>query len=186
MPAPYLDSHDLEFKYVHRITGELWDMTRTDVMKANPFPEEKGLHFYPENIYWNNLGRKYRCRYIDKALRCYINDTDNALTSSKFLSPLRETFFMRVHYINECWDYVRYAPKKFLFQIIGLSRDGLEYGYRFSRICRIPNTLFKIILTVLFFPADYLLYIRSRRSQCGGKSGDSERVIHGLSAFHHL
>lgn len=161
MNQEFIDCNDLDFKLKYKIEGELWGITRTDIMKKYPFPEEKGLHFYPENIYWNNLGRKYKCRYINKALRYYINDTDNALTASKKTVALKETFFMRQHFINDCWDYAKYDKKKFLFQIIGLSRDGLEYGYRFSYIRKIPDTKFKRFLTVLFYPLGYILYKRS-------------------------
>ncbi len=163
MQQDYIDCNDLDFKLKYKIDGELWGMTRTDIMKEHPFPEEKGLHFYPENIYWNTIGRMYKARYINKALRYYINDTDNALTASKKAHALKETFFMRKHFINDCWDYAKYAPKKFLFQIIGLSRDGLEYGCKFSEICQIPNTGFKKFLTVIFYPLGYILYKRSAK-----------------------
>lgn len=161
MTEDYIDCNDLDFKLKYKIKGELWGMTRTFILKKYPFPEEEGLHFYPENVYWNRIGRKYKSRYINKALRYYINDTENALTASKKTSALKETFFMRTHYINECWDYAKYDKKKFLFQIIGLSRDGLAYGLKFSEIRKIPDTAFKKFLTVLFFPLAYILYKRS-------------------------
>lgn len=163
MESAYLDATELDFKLVHKIKGELWGMTRTDILRENPFPEEEGLHFYPENIYWNNLGRRYQTRYLNVALRCYINDTANAITASKRLDAMKETFFMRVHFINECWDYAKYDLPRFLLQFVGLSRDGLTYGHGFRKICAIPNTTFKRCLAVLAFPAGYLLYIRSKR-----------------------
>ena len=163
MKEEYLDCNDLDYKLKYGIKGELWGMTRTDIMKDNPFPEEKGLHFYPENIYWNNLGRIYKARYINKALRYYINDTDNALTASKRTEPVKETFFMRVHMKNECWDYRKYDRQRFLFQFIGLTRDGLAYGHPFKHIRKIPDTSFKRFLTVLFYPAGFLMYKKSKR-----------------------
>ena len=162
LPTPYLDTTELELRFIHKNQDELWGMTRTDILRENPFPEEPGLHFYPENIYWHNLGRRYKNRYLNVALRYYINDTDNALTASKRLDAMKETFFMRVHYINDCWDYFRYDPLRFLFQFVGLSRDGLTYGHGFRKICSIPNTGLKRLLAVVFYPAGYLLYIRSK------------------------
>lgn len=161
MSEEYIDSNDLDFKLKLKIKGELWGMTKTEILRNTPFPEVEGLHFYPENIYWNNIGRKYKSRYINKALRYYINDTDNALTASKKTSALKETFFQREYFINECWDYAKYDRKKFLFQIIGLSRDGLVFGLKFSEIRKIPNTVFKRFLTVLFYPVGYILFKRS-------------------------
>lgn len=161
MSEEYIDSNDLDFKLKLKIKGELWGMTKTEILRNTPFPEVERLHFYPENIYWNNIGRKYKSRYINKALRYYINDTDNALTASKKTSALKETFFQREYFINECWDYAKYDRKKFLFQIIGLSRDGLVFGLKFSEIRKIPNTVFKRFLTVLFYPVGYILFKRS-------------------------
>lgn len=161
MSEEYIDSNDLDFKLKLKIKGELWGMTKTEILRNTPFPEVEGLHFYPENIYWNNIGRKYKSRYINKALRYYINDTNNALTASKKTSALKETFFQREYFINECWDYAKYDRKKFLFQIIGLSRDGLVFGLKFSEIRKIPNTVFKRFLTVLFYPVGYILFKRS-------------------------
>lgn len=161
MSEEYIDSNDLDFKLKLKIKGELWGMTKTEILRNTPFPEVEGLHFYPENIYWNNIGRKYKSRYINKALRYYINDTDNALTASKKTSALKETFFQREYFINECWDYAKYDRKKFLFQIIGLSRDGMVFGLKFSEIRKIPNTVFKRFLTVLFYPVGYILFKRS-------------------------
>jgi len=161
MKEEYIDCNDLDYRFKYKIEGELWGMSRTDIMRKYPFPEEKGLHYYPENIYWDKIGRMYKCRYINQALRYYINDTDNALTASKKTAALKETFFKRVHYINDCWDYAKYDRKKFLLQFVGLTRDGLEYGHKFSYIRKIPNTKFKRLLTWIFYPVGYILYKRS-------------------------
>lgn len=159
LPDKYLDCNDLDLRFKYKITGELWGMTRIEVIKEFPFPEVKGLHFYPENILWDEVGKKYKTRFIDLPLRYYINDTENALTN-KQNSAAKETFFMRIHFVNDCWEYSKYDKKYFLKNIVGLSRDGLASGKKFGEIIKIPNTFGKKMLTLLSFPLGYILYKR--------------------------
>lgn len=157
LSSKYLDCTDLDLRFKYKIDGELWGMTKLEIIKSNPYPAVKGLHFYPENIYWNNIGRKYITRFADIPLRVYINDQENALTGKNNIA-YKETFFMRVHFINECWDYFKYNPKVFLKHAVGLSRDGLLCGKKPKEIFKIPNTFAKKCLTVLLFPVGYVLY----------------------------
>ncbi|MCQ2514309.1 MAG: glycosyltransferase family 2 protein [Ruminococcus sp.] len=155
-PKKYLDCNDLDLRFKYNIEGELWGMTRTEVIREFPYPEISGLHFYPENIHWNNVGRKYITRFVDIPLRYYINDTDNSLTDKNNV-PSKELFFMREHFINDCWDYFKYNPKHFIKNIIGLNRDGLASGKNFGEIIKVPNTAGKKILTTLAFPIGFIL-----------------------------
>lgn len=157
LPSEYVDCSDLDLRFKHKITGELWGMTRLEIIKNHPYPDVKGLHFYPENIYWNNIGRKYVTRFVDIPLRYYLNDQNNSLTGKNNCS-YKETLFMRIHFINECWDYFKYNPKYFVKQIIGLNRDGLLNNKKFKEIIKIPNTGFKKLLTFLTYPIGYILY----------------------------
>ena len=158
LSSEYIDCSDLDLRFKYKVKGELWGMVRTDIVKANPYPEIEGLHFYPENIYWDEIGRKYTTRFVDIPLRYYINDQNNALTD-KCNSSSKETFFMRVHFVNDCWDYFKYDRKFFIKSIVGLSRDGLFSGKKYKEITGIPNSFFKKFLTVSLFPLGWLLYV---------------------------
>ena len=156
LSSHFVDCNDLDLRFKYKITGELWGMTRTKIMREFPYPSISGLHFYPENIHWDAVGRKYKTRFIDVALRYYINDQQNALTSSKN-SSAKETFFMREHFINDCWDYHKYDRKFFLKNIVGLSRDGIASGKKFKEIIKVPNSFYKKVLTFISFPIGFVL-----------------------------
>lgn len=164
LPSEHLDCSDLDLRLKYKIDGELWGMTRLEIVKNNPFPTVSGLHFYPESIYWDNIGRKYTTRFIDIPLRYYINDQENALTGDAY-SAHKETIFIRLHYINECWDYRKADPKFFIKQFAGLSRDGLLNGKKFSEIRKMPDTTAKRAITTMLYPLGYFLY----KKQSGGK-----------------
>ncbi len=160
MTCEYIDSNDLDFKMKHKIKGELWGMVRTDVVREFPSPEEKGFKFYPENIIWNRVGRKYKARYINKALRYYINDQTNAVTNVKRKKPSKEKYCMHLHYINECWDYHKYNRKRYIEHFIGLTRDGKINGKKLGEILSDVNTAPKKIITFMLSPIGYILYKR--------------------------
>jgi len=163
LPSERFDCSDLDLRLKYKIDGEMWGMTKLEIIRANPYPCVSGLHFYPENIYWDNIGRKYITRFIDTPLRYYINDQENSLTGNAY-SAHRETIFVRLHFINECWDYAKSNPKFFIKQFVGLSRDGLLNGKRFSEIKKMPDTFSKRALAVIFYPMGYFLY----KKQSGG------------------
>lgn len=161
MDKPYIDSNDLDFKLKYKIDGELWGMVRTDIMREFPFPQTEGYHFYPENIIWDNVGRKYKSRYINRALRYYINDRENAVTNVDRKNASKEKFAMRLHYINECWDYRKYNRKRFLEHIIALTRDGLANGLSLKTILKMVAPGARRALVAALSPIGIILYKRS-------------------------
>lgn len=156
LPKPYLDTNDLDLRFKYKIEGELWGMTKLEILKSHPYPDVEGLHFYPENILWNNIGREYNTRFIDRALRLYINDQENAVTNGSN-TAFKETIYMRRHFINECWDYFRYDRRFFIKQIIGLSRDGSLCNMSFGEIMAVPDSFGKKLLTLLTYPAGKII-----------------------------
>ncbi|MEE1154153.1 MAG: glycosyltransferase family 2 protein [Acutalibacteraceae bacterium] len=162
LPKSPLDCTDLDLRMIHKVEGELWGMTRMDVIREFPYPQIEGLHFYPENIHWDTVGRKYKTRFVDIPLRYYINDTGNALTN-KTTTTSKETYFMRVHFINDCWDYFKYDRKYFIKQTVGLTRDGLYSKKTLGEILKTPNTFSKKLLTLLAMPLGCVLYYKDKR-----------------------
>ena len=156
LPENPLDCSDLDLRFKYKIEGECWGMSQTAILLENPYPEVEGLHFYPENIYWNNIGRRYSTRFIDEPLRIYYSDQSNALTSSSNAS-FRETYHMRLHFLNECADYLRYKPAFFAKQAVGLWRDGKLCGKKASEIFGDVKTAAGRFLAAAAFPVGMIL-----------------------------
>lgn len=126
----YIDSNDHDLRYIYRVKGELWGMTRREVMLENPYPEIKGLHFYPEGVYWGKIGSKYMTRYFDEPLRYYYidgNTEDNQLT--KRVNE-NESYYAREYMLSAgvLRRYFKYDPINFLKQAVGFTRDGFLIG----------------------------------------------------------
>jgi glycosyltransferase involved in cell wall biosynthesis len=63
-----IDCNSIDIRYKYHVTGDMSEVFRTDVMKEYPFPEIDGEKFCPEALVWNRIAKKYKLRYINKAI----------------------------------------------------------------------------------------------------------------------
>lgn len=168
LPALTLDSHDLDLRYIHKVKGELWGMTRRDVLMENPYPAIQGLHYFPEGVHWSKIGLKYLTRYIDEPLRYYYVDgsaNENQLTKRV---NAKETFYAREYMMSAeiVRRYFRHDPINFFKQAIGLVRDGLLTHRSAGAIFAAGNATKRgAILTILAWFPGVLLCLRERRTK---------------------
>lgn len=156
-PAKQFDSNDVDGYFKHDLAFEKWMLFRTDVMKEFPFPGEGlGLKFFPETVVWQRMGRKYKTRYIDDALREYFRDQDNALTHVK-TPRYRENVHLWAHYVNDCMDHFWDKPGLFAKSFVGVCRDNILLGKKFKQVVAVPNKLWKKIVCTVVYPAGWLL-----------------------------
>lgn len=123
----YLDSNDHELRYRYKVKGELWGMSRREVLLENPYPEITGLHYYPEGVYWGKLGTKYQTRYFDEPLRFYYVDGSAAEGQLTKRVNAKETYYAREYFMSPKMirSYFWYDPWNFYKQAVGYVRDGL-------------------------------------------------------------
>lgn len=156
-PEKQFDSNDLDGYFKLKLAFEKWMLFRTDVLKEFPFPGAgEGLKFFPETVVWQRMGRKYKTRYIDDALREYFRDQDNALTHVKTLR-YRENVHLWAHYVNDTMDHFWDKPMLFVKSFVGISRDNILLGKTFRQVMAIPNKDWKKAVCALLYPAGWFL-----------------------------
>lgn len=159
-PEKVFDSNDVDALFRYKLTFEKWMLLRTDVLREFPFPGAgMGLKFFPETVIWQQMGRKYKTRYIEDSLREYFRDQDNALTHNK-RPRYRENVFLWEHHINNNMDHFWDMPKLFLKAFVGLSRDNILLGKSFGQIVKIPNRWWKKMVCALLYPVGWLLSMK--------------------------
>ena len=164
-PEKVFDSNDVDGNFKLKLNFEKWMLLRTDVLREFPFPGDgMGLKFFPETVIWQSMGRKYKTRYIEDALREYFRDQDNALTHSK-TPRFRENVFLWEHHVNNNMDHFWDAPKLFLKAFVGLCRDNILVGKNFGEIVRIPNRWWKKAACALAYPTGWLLSLKYRNRE---------------------
>ena len=158
--------HDLlgiEASFKYHYNFEMWGFNRTEVMKEFPFPDTKGqgLAYYPEAVIWNQMGMKYKVRFVNAPLRGFYRDQDNATTVRK-RNRAKENIHLWAHYINELLPYFRHNPIRFIKAFVGLSMDGLRLSMTPRDILKIPKSRIGKIMVTLFFPVGYVLYLKRK------------------------
>lgn len=156
-----LESNDLDIVFKYGCRYEMWGILSTKVLREYPFPEIKGLRFFPEAVIWQDMARKYKAIYINTPLRYYYRDQENAATRPK-RSREKENIYLWKHYINNVFDYFRYDILLFLKSFVGLTRDGLLLKMKYKSIIGECNGIKRKLLCIIFIPMGTLLYLIRR------------------------
>ena len=85
-----IDCSSLDFRYKHKIKGDMAEVIRTVVMREYPIPEFDGELFCPEAVFFNRIAKKYKLRYFyEKIYICqYLSDGLTAkITKLRMSSP---------------------------------------------------------------------------------------------------
>ena len=67
----YLDCTSLDARFKYHLEYEKWGLSRLAVLNEFRSPNIKGLHFYPENIVYDAIARKYKERFVEDVVRLY-------------------------------------------------------------------------------------------------------------------
>jgi glycosyltransferase involved in cell wall biosynthesis len=116
-PAKLRDINVREQFYVHRVGGEKWGSTLTEIVRMYPFPEIGETNFIPEARLWFQIGKKYKHRCVNEPFRMYHIGSDPAgatLTKRELgdNAPGRLHFYTWV--LNNDLEYFFSSPIPFL------------------------------------------------------------------------
>ena len=164
-PQDVIDSSTLEIHYKFQVKGEKWGFTRTDLLRMHLFPLIEGVKWFPPNVVWYPIGRKYKTRYINKKLRIYYNEPAQKSDQAAHF-PIKKVaygvFYLHRSVLNEDMDKFKYSPKDFLRFAIHYSRFSLHSGRSFSvQFKDLKNTLGKVLWFV-GLPIGIGLFIRDQ------------------------
>lgn len=93
-------------KMLSKISGELWSLQKTEVVKQYKFPEIEKLHYVSESYIWNQITFDYQQWYTDEYFRVYYRKESEKQLSNK----ARDSEAYRITAINN-----RLMINKFVF-----------------------------------------------------------------------
>lgn len=134
-PLDVFDSNTIEVTYSHKVGGEKWGFHKTEVLKKFPFPRFDQEKFMPEAYVWNEISRKYKTRYINRALRFYSINLDSLSSDTISLrkkSPKGTLFYydslneLNIPLLEKIKASVNYV--RFMFH-----SNKVVYGYKKSK-----------------------------------------------------
>jgi glycosyltransferase involved in cell wall biosynthesis len=131
LPAGTLDSNSAEMQYKYKIFGERWGFQRIEVLRRFPFPvAQRGGHVQ-DGVVWRAIGREYRTRYVDEALRVYWRgEGGRADQLSHFKGKRLAEGAIAGVYDNLAHEirWFRFAPMQFLMHAARYVRYSLHLG----------------------------------------------------------
>lgn len=156
----WIDSSPQEIRYRYRVKGEKWGFTKTELLRAYPFPEEIP-GYVPEGIVWDEIGRQYLTRFVNKPLRIYFQESQ----ASKKGKVRRAKAPGRLHQKNQVLSkdigWFKYAPLWFLMEAARLNRFYL-HCYSNQEVEYWPSSWGGRSIVILTFPLGTLWYLNDQ------------------------
>lgn len=150
-----LDCSSLEFRFKHKMKGDMAEVFKTDILKKYPFPEIPREKFCPEALIWNRIASKYKLRYFnEKIYLCdYLPDGLTAkIVRIRMKSPeaskmyYSELYHTKIPYIQKVKAAINYW--RFAFNSFKSFRENIK-----------PIGIFSILV----IPISSLLYLNDLR-----------------------
>ena len=159
----YIDSDSLEMKYRYRVLGEKWGVMRTDVLRAFPFREDiPGL--VPESTVWDAIGRHYRTRFFNEALRIYHQDFPGLIARKGEVVDARKNApgaaYSKKFYLDNNIAFFWYAPSEFILEAARLTRFWLHSPeYLRQRMEYWPRSRMGKVLAIIGSPLGFGMFL---------------------------
>ena len=160
-PRNVLDATPSELTYRHKVRGEKWGFTRTDVLKEFPFPVDGQITFMPESLIWQEIETRYRTRYVNEVFRIYwvrrgANATDMA--SGLDVGHARGLALWHLSTLNKHLEWFRFDPGSFALSAVQYTRfASLDHQDPLTQVRRLrsPGARFLWWLTLPFGAVAY-------------------------------
>lgn len=148
-----LDCSVLEYRYERNIKGDKAEVFVTKILKENKFPEIEGENFITEAIVWDQLGSKYKMRWINEVIYMCEYLEDGLTKNSTFLRvkniqgtllyyktllgydiPYKYKLKSSINYYRFLFQSKLLKGKYFLKSNFFLNLFGITFGYILSMI----------------------------------------------------
>lgn len=154
-----LVSNELEIRHVHKIRGELFQCTRTEVLREFFRDLKPG---YTNGHVWTRIARSYRYVYTSEVVRIYDTVNPHSHSNSSKVRYLRNSLESYLYYINTNADYLRNDLTSRIVMLLHACRFARHLRMDFKSLTKdMPADL--AFLAKLLQPAGMLLAARDFR-----------------------
>lgn len=92
-----IDSTYLAFRYKYKISGDMAEVLKTNVLREFPFPDIEGEKFCSEGLIWTRIAQKYKTHFFYKKI-CICEYLEDGLTSSTIMVRINSPQYASVGY----------------------------------------------------------------------------------------
>jgi glycosyltransferase involved in cell wall biosynthesis len=167
-PSDPFDANLRDRRYIHRIGGEKWGVTLTEIIRRFPLPEIRGTHFVPEGVIGLAIGKYYKIRNVNEVFRIYyIDDAETGATLSRVKSLSENApgrLYYYVHLFNNDLEYFFDLPLPFLKAAVMLPIVARYSGRSFRSVLGSLEKPSARAVVLLALPLALLFYGSDRMS----------------------
>jgi glycosyltransferase involved in cell wall biosynthesis len=161
-PADVTDSDSLELFFRYKVSGDKIGFHRTDVLRAHPYPEPKGVRHVSPSVAWFAIARSYRTRYVNEYL-LRVDRQEGAHLSHLSRASVAGRLVFHTTILNEYLDYLSRSPSRFVRSLVNYSRYSFLCGVGVSaQLARLDSARCKAALLGVT-PLGWALSVRDAR-----------------------
>lgn len=161
-PAEVMDGTLAEMTYRYKVRGEKWGFQRTDVLRQHLFTADPVRGWVPEGIVWDQVGSRYRMRFVNEALRIYFVEGPS-LTRGR--PAALDAYGRRLYYVHALSNHMGYlgvAPLQLLKAATQFARASFHLGIPARAQAGDLHSRRARALWILALPLAWLLWKRDR------------------------
>ncbi|WP_291136264.1 glycosyltransferase family A protein [Flavobacterium sp. UBA7663] len=151
-----LISNSLDIRYSHKVTGDLVEVFKTELLKKYPFPESKGEKFCPEALVWNRIALNYDLLFFNKGI--YITEyLEGGLTSSIVKIRMQSPKLSTLYYAElEHFD----IP---FFQKLKANINFWRFSFNVSKDWFSNWNCVSVFNSIIGLPTGFFMYLNDKR-----------------------
>lgn len=159
-PASPLYASEQEVRHLYRIRGEMFQCTRTDLVKLHFQDMKPGL---TNGWAWARIAQTHRYAYVNDVVRLYNTDSPTSANRQKRVKYVRNVYSQSLEFLEANWRFARHDPVDFLGKAIHCVRWSLHVLGGMPQPI-LGNKPSMSLVFCLVSPISWLLYLRDRRS----------------------
>jgi len=151
-----LTTDSLQVRFNYKVTGDLSEVFKTEVLREFPFPEIENEKFCPEALIWNRIAQKYKLRFFNIPIYTieYMPDGLTAkIVKIRMTSPIASMLTY-----SELESYSIPIVQKIKANI-NFWRFSFNSNYGFSKRLNMVSKF----RSILGFPLGFALYLKDKK-----------------------
>ena len=165
-PLPRQETGDFaELAFLRRLPHDTWITTRTDLLRANPFPELRAP-LLPEGALWHKIARTHEWLLHDECLLVYFRAAHGRSDQLSRMLPWRYPAgmaYMQKSLLDHSWRLFGRVPVELLRVAVHFDRFSMHAGLSVTReIAGLEHPRARALCWAAL-PVAYAVYVADRR-----------------------
>ncbi len=151
-----LISNSLDIRYKHKVTGDLVEIYKTKIIKAEKFPEIENEKFCPEALVWNRIAQNYNLLFFNIGIY-----------TTQYLEGGLTDKIVKIRMTSPIASMLTYSElASYQIPVLQKIKAYINFWrFAFNSKKSFPEKLkfLKVKASLLLMPIGYVMYLRDKR-----------------------